>query len=387
MLSALRHRYQNARDWLRRPADLIQANRTPFEVIFSDDIVSLRYYPPLTDEHIIVNGETLPVTQTRQPIPLVLVTPLAANTLLYDLFEDRSLVRYLRARGFEVYLIDWGRPRRRHDAWTLETYFADWLPKLLAEVRQHSGSQKLALHGWSFGALFSYCYTALGDDPDIAALSLIGAPGDYHANGALGVQYQRLSRQLRGLKRRTGRHVHQLPAALLRSPGWVNALSFKAVTPVSTLKGYLDLLRNLDDRQYVSNHATNAAFLDDMFAYPGAVIQDIVRHLWTDNCVARGRLPMRHQRGDLASVSTPVLLITGRQDTIVTADCSLALRQQMPAAAITHHVVKGGHMGILGGSNAPVDNWPVVADWLANIGKAAHAESGAATSDATSDVA
>ena len=156
---------------------------------------------------------------------------------------------------------------------------------------------------------------------------------------------------------------------------------------MSTLKGYLDLLRNLDDRQYVSNHATNAAFLDDMFAYPGAVIQDIVRHLWTDNCVARGRLPMRHQRGDLASVATPVLLITGRQDTIVTADCSLALRQQMPAAAITHHVVKGGHMGILGGSNAPVDNWPVVADWLANIGKAAHAESGAATSDATSDVA
>ncbi|MCH8542624.1 MAG: alpha/beta fold hydrolase [Alcanivorax sp.] len=369
MLSALRHRYHNARDWLRRPADLIQANRTPFEVIFSEDIVSLRYYPPLTSDHITVNGDVMPVTQQTQPIPVVLVTPLAANTLLYDLFEDRSLVRYLRARGFEVYLIDWGRPRRRHDEWALETYFADWLPKLLGEVRQHSGSQKLALHGWSFGALFSYCYTALSQDADIAALSLIGAPGDYHANGALGIQYQRLSRQLRHLKRRTGRHVHQLPAALLRSPGWVNAMTFKAVTPVSTARGYLDLLRNLGDREYVSNHATNAAFLDDMFAYPGAVIQDIVRHLWTDNCVAHGRLPMRHQRGDLASVTAPVLLVTGQQDTIVTRDCSLALRQQMPAADIRHHEVKGGHMGILGGSHAPVDNWPVVADWLEHIGK------------------
>ena len=364
MLSSLRRRYDNARDWLRRPADLIQANRTPFEVIHEQDIIRLRYYPPLTEAQITVDGQVLPVSRQRQKVPLVLVTPLAANTLLYDLFEERSLVRYLRARGFEVYLIDWGRPGRRHDSWSLETYFAEHLPALLERVRAHSGERRLALHGWSFGALFSYCYTALGNDPDIAALALIGAPGDYHANGALGVQYRRLSRQLRWLKRRTGRHVHQLPATLVRSPGWINALSFKLITPVSTLKSYVDLLRRLDDREYVSSHATNAAFLDDMYAYPGAVIQDIVRHLWTDNCVARGRLPMREARGDLQGVTVPTLLVTGRQYTIVTRECSLALRLQMPQAPITHHEVAGGHMGILGGSQAPRDNWPVVADWL-----------------------
>ena len=30
--------------------------------------------------------------------------------LIYDLFPQRSLVRYLRARGFELYMVDWGRP-------------------------------------------------------------------------------------------------------------------------------------------------------------------------------------------------------------------------------------------------------------------------------------
>ena len=27
---------------------------------------------------------------------------------IYDLFPDRSLVKYLRAQGFELYMIDWG---------------------------------------------------------------------------------------------------------------------------------------------------------------------------------------------------------------------------------------------------------------------------------------
>ena len=364
MLPSLRRRYANARAWLRRSDDLIQANRTPFEVIHRQDIVSVRYYPPLTAEHIDIGGDRLPVSPTRQPVPLVLVTPLAANTLLYDLFEDRSLVRYLRARGFELYLIDWGQPTRAHDRWSLETYFATLLPQLLEAVRSHSGSRKLALHGWSFGALFSYAHAALANDPDIVAQALIGAPGDYHDNGPLGRQYQRLADALHALKRRTGRHIHQLPVHLARSPGWLNALSFKVITPVSSVKGYLDLLRNLDDRDYVSTHATNAAFLDDMYAYPGAVIQDIIRHLWMDNCVTQGRLPMRTPRGDLGAVTTPTLLVTGKQDTIVTASCSLALRRLMPLAPLTHLEVQGGHMGILGGSQAPKDNWPHVADWL-----------------------
>lgn len=89
--------------------------------------------------------------------------------------------------------MDWGRPGRAQDHWTLGTYIGDLLPQMLTKVREHSGSQKLSLHGWSFGGLFSLCYTALSRDPDIVNLALIGAPCDYHANGVLGEQYQRLA--------------------------------------------------------------------------------------------------------------------------------------------------------------------------------------------------
>lgn len=95
----LAHAAGNARAWLRRDPSVIQAERTPFEVIHQQDIVRLRYYPPLPAGQIEVDGEMMEVATTAQPVPLVLVSPLAVNMLIYDLFPERSLMRYLRARG------------------------------------------------------------------------------------------------------------------------------------------------------------------------------------------------------------------------------------------------------------------------------------------------
>lgn len=357
---------RNARQRLLSPEIMVEAERTPFEVIFEQEDIRVRYYPPLNSDHIIVQGQQLPVSKDKAGIPLVLVAPLAVNMYIYDLFEQRSVVKYLRARGFELYLVDWGRPGRTQNHYSIATYFAHWMPELLQKVREHSGSQKLSLHGWSFGALFSYAYTALGD-PDIENLVLVGSPCDYHANGALGKQYQRLSRQLRWARKRLGFKVHNTRRRYWRSPGWANSLAFKLTNPVASVQGYLDLVRNLHDEEYVRAHATNGAFLDDMVAYPGGVMQDIVQYLWTDNLLGRGKLPMQDARGesvDLAGIQSNILMICGQQDPIVTRDCSVALLDYISSEDVTVLDVPGGHMGILGGSQAPAHSWRQIADWL-----------------------
>lgn len=362
---AATQRAGNLRDRVLRSETLVRAGLTPYEVIHQQDIVQLRYYPPLAEDRIEVMGDSLPVQREVHPVPLVLVAPLAVNMLIYDLFPDRSLVRYLRARGFELYLIDWGRPDARHDQFTLKTYIAELMPQMLEQVRAHSGSRRLSLHGWSFGGLFSYAYTALSRDHDIVNLALVGAPCDYHGNGALGVQYQRLSRQLRWLRTRTGFHPHATAPRWWRSPGWANSLAFKLTSPVASLQGYFELLRNLHDREFVAEHATNGAFLDDMVAYPGGVMQDIVQYLWTDNVLAHGRLPIRGCEAELRSIDANLLLVAGRGDIIVTPSCAQALLAHAISPDKSFIEVPGGHMGILGGSRAPRENWPQVADWLA----------------------
>ena len=306
------HRLDNGRARLFDAERLSQAEQTPYDTLFDDGLVKLRYYPPLQEKAIpLSDGTVMPVSEHTQRTPLVLVAPLAVNMLIYDLFLQRSLVRYLRARGFELYMVDWGRPGKYHNHLSLSSYFADYLPKMLVQVRQHSGQQQLSLHGWSFGGLFSLCYTALGNDPDIRNLVLVGTPCDYHRNGALGAQYRRLSRRAKWIRSNTGLRIHDVPARLLRSPGWMNSLAFKLTNPVGSLQGYMNLVRNLHDREFVAAHATNGAFLDDMVAYPGGVIQDIVRYLWTDNVVAHGQLPMASSEGNLSRVTANILNITG----------------------------------------------------------------------------
>jgi len=357
----LSRRLVNLRDRLFDAGSLVRSERTPYEVIHEDGIVRLRWYRPLTESHIALGDDSLAVSRERHAVPLVLVSPLAVNMSIYDLFPERSLVRYLLARGFQLYLIDWGRPGPAQDHWQLSTYITGLMPALLERVRGHAGTRTLSLHGWSFGALFSYAYTAWSQDPDIRNLALIGAPCDYHDNGAIGRQYRGLSR----VARRLGLRPHASSPRYWRSPGWLNSTLYKLVSPVASVRPYLELVSDLDDRERVAAHATNAAFLDDMVAYPGGVVQDIAQYLWMDNVLADGRLPVEGTPRCLPALAANVLAVAGTGDPVVTVSCTRALLRQIASEDQRLLEVPGGHMAILAGSKAPAQVWPAVADWLA----------------------
>lgn len=341
---------RNVRDRFLRTESLVQAGQTPYEVIAEQGIAQLRYYPP---------GR---VKADKQPV--VVVPPLAVNMLVYDLFPERSLVATLRDAGHPLYLIDWGVPTRKEAHYRFKTYLQEFMPALMAAVREHSGQQILSLHGWSLGAVLSYAYTALGD-ADIDRLVLLGPPCDYHAPGPTSKQNQFASRQLGRLERKLGWHVHRSPRVLWHAPGWMNALSFKLLSPGGTVKGYVDLLQNIEDRAFIEAHATNAAFIDGMVAYPGGVVQDIVKFLITDNVLAHGKLPIRGCEARLRDVRCKVLIVVGDKDPIVTPAASQCLVAQLKNAETEMIQVPGGHMSIVSGSQAPKQIWPKVVEWLA----------------------
>jgi len=122
----------NAFDRVFRAASLVQAGQTPFETLHTDGLVSLRYYPPLAEDSIELDGQLITVERNAHKTPIVIVPPLAVNMLIYDLFPQRSLVRYLRARGFRVYLVDWGSPGERYAHYSIRHYAEEMLGEALA---------------------------------------------------------------------------------------------------------------------------------------------------------------------------------------------------------------------------------------------------------------
>ncbi|HLV77923.1 MAG TPA: alpha/beta fold hydrolase [Marinobacter sp.] len=360
-----RHYAGNAFDRVFRAASLVQAGQTPFQTLHHNGLVSLRYYPPLQEDFIELDGMVVPVERNSHRTPVVIIPPLAVNMLIYDLFPQRSLVRFLRARGFEVYLIDWGIPRREHTHYNMHTYVAELLPDYLNRVREHSGEQELSLHGWSMGGMFTLFYSALSQDQHIRNAVVLGLPIDSHASGAIGWMYQRISDVAGVVRKRTGFQLHNLKPDWFYSPGWANTIGFKLTNPVGSIMGYWELLVRLGDREFVTSHATTSAFLDRMVAYPGGVIQDTVVRVWIDNQLARGQIQIGEDFARLEHVNANLLALAGEEDTLATPGAARRVMDHVSSADKTFRVVPGGHMGILAGSKAPRASWLELADWLA----------------------
>ena len=355
----------NAFDRVFRAASLVQAGQTPFETLHSDGLVSLRYSPPLQEDFIELDGMVIPVERKTHRTPIVIIPPLAVNMLIYDLFPQRSLVRFLRAKGFEVYLIDWGIPKREHTHYNMHTYVAELLPAYLNRVREHSGEQELSLHGWSMGGMFTLFYSALSKDQHIRNAIVLGLPIDSHASGAIGWMYQRIADVAGVVRKRTGFKLHDLQPHWFYTPGWANTIGFKLTNPVGSVMGYWELLVRLGDREFVTNHATTSAFLDRMVAYPGGVIQDTVVRVWIDNQLAKGRIQIGEDFALLENVNANLLAIAGQEDTLATPGAAKRVMDHVSSADKTFRVAPGGHMGILAGSKAPRASWLELAEWLA----------------------
>ncbi|RLT94409.1 alpha/beta fold hydrolase [Ketobacter sp.] len=345
----VKHLIANVGERVLRPHTLITAGKTPYNVVADNGLVRLRHYRR--------SGEPA----ARYPVPLVIVPPLAVNMLIYDWFPERSFVRYFLEQGFDVYLIDWGSPDRRHARYTLATYVTKLLPECLQQVRQHSGQRTLSLHGWSMGGGFALCYQAFSGDTDIRNIVTVGTALDGHANGQIGRQYAALNRALKAV----GVNFRRLPSSVTYAPAWINAIGFKLSDPISSVQGYVDLIRNLDDREFVIQHANQSAFMDNLEAYPGGVIRDWMYSIWLENEAARGYVSLGHRRVYLKDVSANLLALAGTSDKLANEHCCRPIMELVGSADKTFLRCPGGHTGILSGSRAPEQAWPQTAEWLA----------------------
>lgn len=360
-----RYMFANAKDRLLHSDRLNLAEQTPYEVLHDDGLVKLRYYPPLTSASITLDGQEIPVNTQQHAVPLVIVPPLAVNMTIYDLFPQRSFIKFLLAQGFQLYMLDWGIPRRRHAHYNLHTYTAELMPDLLARVRTHSGTQDLSLHGWSMGGICALCYTALNHDAHIRNLIVLGSPINSHASGSIGKMYQVLNRQATWVRHNTGFRIHNLNPQWLHTPGWMNVIGFKLMDPIGNLRGYWELIGKLADREFVINHATTSAFLDGMVAYPGGIVQDMSVRIWIDNELAKGYMTIGKEEMRLSDINCSLLVFAGKTDNMVTKAAVETLMDFVSSPDRDMKVVPGGHLGLVHSSKAPEHIWAPIANWLA----------------------
>ncbi len=334
-------------------------------MVYRRDLLSLRYYPPLAETQIKVGARTVDVAETEHDIPVVLVPPLAASTLIFDLLPQRSLVRFLRAHGFAVYLVDWGEPEREDSHLGVHDYALEMLPEALAQVRRHSGQQEISLFGYCMGGLFCLIYAGVARDAAIRNMVTVASPIDMHDSTIAARALILLNTPARLIRRYTPFRIHHIDPKYLHVPGWANSLAFKLANPVGSLTTYWDLLRNLSDRDYVEAHSTTRHWLDHMLDYPGALVQDFFVKLWIDNDLASGRIRIGDIESDFQRIDCSLLAIAGESDTLVGRASVRKLLDLVASRDTAYATAPGGHAGVFAGSSAPENSWALAVQWLA----------------------
>ncbi|WP_371396514.1 alpha/beta fold hydrolase [Fretibacter rubidus] len=111
---------QNAYDDLRHNGGMpSQVDGRPFKVgenlatskgavVYKDEMLELLQYEPTTDE----------VYKT----PILIIPPQINKFYANDLAPNKSIVRFLASRGYQVFAVSWRNPTRQHSHWGLENY-------------------------------------------------------------------------------------------------------------------------------------------------------------------------------------------------------------------------------------------------------------------------
>lgn len=292
--------------------------------------------------------------------PVLLVTPLAAPALCYDLRRGCSLVEHLVAAGRRTYLVEYGEVSFANRTLGLEHWVDEVVPAAIREVSEHAGGRPVHVVGWSLGGIFSLLTTADRPDLPIASLTVVGTPVD--------VTKVPLVAPIRPLLNLTdgGGLVTQLYRLLGGAPKPLVRRAFQLTSVDKHVTKPLAMLAQLDDTDFLAQIEAVERFTDHMTGYPGRSFGQIYHRMIKGNQLATGVVRMDDRREiALADVRVPVLVFAGSSDQIAPVKAIEPLVDLLPhAESVRFEVVPGGHLGMLTGRASRHTTWRVLDEFL-----------------------
>ena len=315
---------------------------TAKETIYAQGTMKLHHYRPLADD--------------VYRVPVLIVTSLVNQPYILDLAPGQSMVEFLLRQGFDVFLIEWGRPRREHKDLVLEDYVLERIPACIERVQQVSGEKDVSIIGYCVGGLLAALYAALTPPAPKGPLkNLVCMAAPVNGDG------------LESLKAWMGKDFDEeaLLAQYGNVPGdWVqNAL--RALRPFGKLAGAMSLLNNMDKIDAVRSNLRMGKWETDNLPFPGGVFRQMVNGFLRKNQLVKGTWVIGGQRVKLGDIKVPFLHLLAQDDHITPYASSKDLVQLVGSLDKQEIIVKGGHVGLVAGRGAELRMWPALEDWLA----------------------
>jgi polyhydroxyalkanoate synthase subunit PhaC len=287
--------------------------------------------------------------------PLLIVTSLVSRSYILDLLPGSSSVEFLRAQGFDVYLLDWGVPDHLDAENTLETYVDEYLPRAVGAVLRESGAAELTMVGYCLGGVLAALYAAGHEDERVRNLVLLATPVDFNAMGPMVAALQEGRLGPDDIVDESG----NVPADVLYS-------GFFMMAPTTVVAQNATLLEHLWNDEFVAGYQAVAQWTRDQVPFPGAAMRQLVEDFIRGNRLMDGTLRLGGRRIDLRRTNANVLNAMAEKDRVVPrAAAEPAIRLVGRPERREEMILAGGHATFGTGRAAFKHTLPRLSEWIA----------------------
>lgn len=296
--------------------------------------------------------------------PVLLVTPLAAPAICFDLRRGCSLVEHLVHEGRPTYLVEYGEVSFANRTLGMEHWVDEVIPTAIREVSAHAGGRPVHLIGWSLGGIFALLTAADRADLPIGSLTVVGAPIDVTQVPLMAPirPFLGLAGDRDGLVTQSYRVMGGAPKPLVKRAFQLSSFNKLVTKPIA-------IASKLDDADFLAQIEAVNRFTANMIAYPGRTFGQIYHRLLKGNQLATGVITMDDRVISLENLRVPLLAFGGAGDGIAPVRCVRPLVDLVPNAKSTRfEVVPGGHLGMLTGRAARRTTWRIMDEFLRDCG-------------------
>lgn len=291
---------------------------TPRDAVWKRNKAVLWYYPaPIKTYHT----------------PLFLVYSLINEPSILDLAPGMSMIEAFTKCGYDVYLLDFGKPGYEDKDVSLDDYIMNYMQNGVEQALRHAQTMQITMIGYCLGGTLAAIFTAV-DNKSIKNLVLFAPPIDFS-------EVNFFPNWVKSLKN-DSHHVEQLindygiiPSHFIEKGLRIATSPFAFAPKLSSGNKKNDLKRKLV-KQWLSSH----------IPFSGATLKQIVNELGRENKLIRNQLVISGQTVRLSNINANLLVLSTTDDHIVLEEQTLPLMNKVSSADKTYKRVKGGHISL-----------------------------------------
>ncbi|TQV83954.1 alpha/beta fold hydrolase [Denitrobaculum tricleocarpae] len=291
----------------------------PGKVVFRNDLIELIRYAP--------------TTKKVRPEPLLILPAWIMKYYILDLSPENSMVRYLTAQGFTVFMISWRNPDAAQAGLGMADYLEQGPKAALDHIVSATGAAKVHTAGYCLGGtLLSIAAAAMARDGDdrLASMTLLTAQTDFSEAGELML------------------FINESQVSVLE-----DIMARQGYLDSSQMMGAFQMLRSNDlvwsrmVRAYLLGE-TDAPMNDlmswnaDTTRMPARMHSEYLRQMFLNNDLACGRYPVDGHPVSLRDIRLPVFGVGTESDHIAPWKSVFKIHS-LSHADVTFVLTNGGH--------------------------------------------